>query len=200
MYDLPVGKGRKFLNHGGVINAVLGGWNVVWVETAQSGPAVTFSFAGSPNKYLPGPSRPNQLADPKVPNWSMGTNRFPQGAQNPLYNIGAFAYPAQFTSGTLGGGTSTGLWLIWPQWSLSKSYRLKERYKFSVRLDANNIPVRLMATTPDTAVNITSPACGSFAIEAKAQSFKQIDGVLSLPAARIRGDIDTPAGYLLQSR
>lgn len=166
MYDLPVGKGRKFLDHGGVINAVLGGWNVVWVETAQSGPAVTFSFAGSPSKYLPGPSRPNQFADPKVPGWSIGANRFPQGAQNPLFNIGAFAYPAQFTNGTLGGGTSTGLWLIWPQWSLSKSYRFRERYKFSVRLDANNVPVRLMATTPDTAVNITSPATfGKFALQ-----------------------------------
>lgn len=42
--------------------------------------------------------------------------------------------------------------------------------------------------------------CGSFAIEAKAQSFNQIDGVLSVPAARIRGDIDTPAGYLVHSR
>ena len=42
--------------------------------------------------------------------------------------------------------------------------------------------------------------CGSFAIEAKAQSFKQIDGVLSLPAARIREDIDTPAVYLLHPR
>jgi len=45
-----------------------------------------------------------------------------------------------------------------------------------------------------------SAGCGSFAIEAKAQSFRQIDGVLSLPAARIRGDIDTPAGYLLHPR
>jgi hypothetical protein len=42
--------------------------------------------------------------------------------------------------------------------------------------------------------------CGSFAIEAKAQSFNQIDGVLSVPTARIRGDIDTPAGYLLHPR
>jgi hypothetical protein len=47
---------------------------------------------------------------------------------------------------------------------------------------------------------LTMDGCGSFAIEAKAQSFKQIDGVLSLPAARIRGDIDTPAGYLLHPR
>ena len=42
--------------------------------------------------------------------------------------------------------------------------------------------------------------CGSFAIETKAQSFHQIDGVLSVPTARIRGDIDTPAGYLVHPR
>ena len=42
--------------------------------------------------------------------------------------------------------------------------------------------------------------CGSFAIEAKAQFFNQIDGVLSVPTARIRGDIDTPAGYLVHPR
>ena len=39
--------------------------------------------------------------------------------------------------------------------------------------------------------------CGSFAIEAKAQSFIRLDGVLSLPTARIRRDIETPAGYLV---
>jgi hypothetical protein len=53
----------------------------------------------------------------------------------------------------------------------------------------------LIDTTP-----VIAHGCGSFAIEAKAQFFKQIDGVLSLPAARIRGDIDTPAGYLLHPR
>jgi hypothetical protein len=58
------------------------------------------------------------------------------------------------------------------------------RELFEIGDDANGIP----------------SGCGSFAIEAKAQSFKQIDGVLSLPAARIRGDIDTPAGYLLHPR
>src|SRR5262249_10154682 len=72
MYDLPVGKGRRFLNRGGVVNAVLGGWNVVVIETAQSGPAVTFTFAGSPYKYLPGPSRPNQISqNVKVADWSI---------------------------------------------------------------------------------------------------------------------------------
>jgi hypothetical protein len=51
-----------------------------------------------------------------------------------------------------------------------------------------------------TIQNHVDNGCGSFAIEAKAQSFNQIDGVLSVPTARIRGDIDTPAGYLVHPR
>jgi hypothetical protein len=166
MYDLPVGKGRKFLDRGGMVNAVLGGWNVLMVETAQSGPAVTFTFAGSPYNYLPGPLRPNQTSDPKVAGWDIGSNRFPQNAQNPLYNVNAFTYPAAFTNGTLGAGTTTGLWLIWPQWSLSKSWAAKERYKFTFRIDANNIPVRFMGQTPNTTVNLSSPeSFGKFPLQ-----------------------------------
>jgi hypothetical protein len=158
MYDLPVGKGRKFLNRGGIANAVLGGWNVVLVETLQSGPAVTFTTAGSPNRYLPGPARPNQISqNVKVSNWSVGPNRFPLNAQNPLYNISAFAYPAQFTNGSLGIGTATAVWLIWPQWSLSKGWDITERVKFRIRLDANNLPVRFMPTTLNSTVNLSSP-------------------------------------------
>ena len=160
MYDLPVGKGRKLLSHGGWLGHIAGGWNVAVIETLPSGPAVTFTFAGSPNRYLPGPSRPNQLVPDdqvKAPNWSMGPNRFPQNAQNPLYNISAFAYPAQFAYGSLGGGTNTGLWLLWPQYSLSKGWAI-ERFRFTLRVDANTLPTRLMATIPDTTVNISSPA------------------------------------------
>ena len=73
----------------------------------------------------------------KVDNWSMGEHRFPQSAQNPLYKINSFVYPAAFTPGSLGSGTQRGLWLLWPQWSLSKGWSLKERYRFSVRVDGN---------------------------------------------------------------
>src|SRR5947207_2850719 len=52
----------------------------------------------------------------------------------------------------------------------------------------------------DTGFDSFLIGCGSFTIEAKAQSFNQIDGVLSVPAARILGDIDTPAGYLVHPR
>ena len=42
--------------------------------------------------------------------------------------------------------------------------------------------------------------CGSFAFEAKALSVNRIAGVRSVHGARMRGDIDTPAGYLAGAR
>src|SRR5205085_1916383 len=37
-YELPIGKGKKFMgNAGGVSNAVLGGWALVWASTLQGG-------------------------------------------------------------------------------------------------------------------------------------------------------------------
>lgn len=132
-----------------------------WVETLLSGPPVTFGLGGSPYRYLPGQSRPNQILpnnQVRVDSWNIGSNRFPQSAQNPLYNINAFANPAAFTSGTIGYGTGRGLWTIWPQWSIYKSWRIQEKYGFTARLDGNNIPVRFGSiTTPNTTVNLTSP-------------------------------------------
>lgn len=159
MYDLPVGKGRRLLSNGGRLSQVIGGWNLAVIAMLQSGSAVTFSYSGSPYKYLPGgPSRPNQILpndQVKVANWSMG-NRFPQSAQNPFFNMNAFAYPAQFTPGTLGAGTQTGRGPLWTQGSISKNWVI-ERYKFTIRLDGNNIPVRLPTFNPNTIVNFSSP-------------------------------------------
>lgn len=45
-YELPLGKGRKFLSRGGVVNAIVGGWQVAAVQTYQSGTPLSVS---SPN-------------------------------------------------------------------------------------------------------------------------------------------------------
>jgi hypothetical protein len=37
IYELPFGKGRQFLNRGGVVNQVLGGWTVTGIQNYQSG-------------------------------------------------------------------------------------------------------------------------------------------------------------------
>jgi hypothetical protein len=51
-YELPVGKGQRWLNRGGVVNALLGGWKVDMSENILSGIPLTVGYSGSPNKYL----------------------------------------------------------------------------------------------------------------------------------------------------
>jgi len=159
-YELPFGRGRRFMNQNRVLDKILGGWEITWIESMLSGPPVTFGMAGSPYRYLPGQARPHQILpndQVRVKNWNIGPHRFPQSAQNPLYNINAFAYPAQFTAGTLGNGTARGLWLLWHQWTIGKEWRFAERFRYSMTLNGNNLPLRMNFTTPNTTVNLTSP-------------------------------------------
>jgi hypothetical protein len=139
-YELPFGKGRKFLNGGGILNHLLGGWDFAWTQTFQSGPPITVSFAGSPNQYLPGASRPNLVAgvDPVTDNWNIGPHRFPTQAQVPYLNAAAFAYPDAFTAGTMGRNIIEAPGITWPQFSLSKEWRIYESLKFILRWDSNN--------------------------------------------------------------
>jgi hypothetical protein len=45
VYELPVGKGKKFLDHGGVADKVLGGWQVGGVQRYQSGQPLALGCA-----------------------------------------------------------------------------------------------------------------------------------------------------------
>jgi opacity protein-like surface antigen len=139
-YELPFGKGRKFMTGGGWKNAVLGGWDIAWTQTFQSGPPFTVSFAGSPFNYLPGDARPNLVpgVNPVTPNWSIGPHRFPVQAQVPYLNADAFAYPNAFTPGTMGRNIIEAPGLTWPQFSLSKEWRILEYFRFILRWDSNN--------------------------------------------------------------
>jgi hypothetical protein len=161
-YELPFGRGRKLMNRGGVINGVFGGWNFAWTQTFQSGPPFTVSFAGSPFNYLPGSARPNVVPGvPLVtPDWTIGPNRFPTQAQIPYLNAAAFAYPAAFTVGNLGRNVIEGPGLTWPQFSLSKEWRVYERARFILRWDMNNPFKSPNYGLPDAAYNTQN--LGSF--------------------------------------
>ena len=148
------------MNHGGMLDYVFGGWNVTWVQTYQTGLPVTFTMAGSPYNYLPGNGvlRPNQVpgSDINVSNWSIG-DRFATSAEHPIWNINAFAYPAAFTSGTLGRNVINGPRLVWSQSSIAKDIRIKEKVTMQVRYDINNIFKNPNFTNPTSVANLTSP-------------------------------------------
>lgn len=57
-YELPFGVGKRFLNHGGVSNAVLGGWKTSLIFQVQTGTPI---FLNSSNQ---GSSYPVRISDP----------------------------------------------------------------------------------------------------------------------------------------
>jgi hypothetical protein len=161
-YELPVGKGRKFMNQGGWRNAVLGGWELVASQHFQTGPPFTVTFAGSPNRYLPGASRPTQIKsneEVKLQHVDIGPNRFPISAQNRYLMIDGFQYPASFTAGTLGRNTLNAPGLVWMQASLAKEFPLfGERMRFHLRFDVNNVYKYHNFNPPNSTFNATDPS------------------------------------------
>jgi hypothetical protein len=101
-YELPFGKGKKWMNHSRLMDTVLGGWSYSWnfsvwaptpVSLGYSGGTYTNPVTGAvgarqtyPN-YEPDPG--SQLYLIQIPqlrdNWQdIGTNRFAPNGQNPL--------------------------------------------------------------------------------------------------------------------
>jgi hypothetical protein len=161
-YELPFGKGRRFMNHGGFVDAVLGGWDLAYTHTLQSGPPFTVSYAGQPAgfNYLSASSRPNLVpgADPVAEDWNIGPHRFPTQAQVPYLNAAAFTYPAPFTAGTMGRNVLEGPGLNWPQFSLSKQWAFFERGRFILRWDMNNPFKSPNYGNPDSTFNVQNLA------------------------------------------
>src|SRR5438874_10958960 len=55
IYELPVGKGKKFLNKGGITDRVLGGWQIGGVQRYQSGQPLSFGCNGGQFfEFIPG--------------------------------------------------------------------------------------------------------------------------------------------------
>ena len=159
-YELPIGRGRKWLSGGGVKDYLLGGWNLSWVQTFQSGTPVNFGLSGSPNRYFPGLTiRPNTLVPAdriKIQDWRIG-DRFNNNLKNPMWDIRSFSYPDAYTVGTLGRNLVEGPGLIWTQGSLAKNIKVKEKYNLDIRFDINNVFKSPNFSNPNATVNLVSP-------------------------------------------
>jgi hypothetical protein len=91
IYELPFGKDKKFLNHGGALNAIVGGWSFSGIQTYHSGQPEAFCCAtGIP--FFDGAIRYDQ-----VQGQSIFSQAFLSGNYNPvttpIFNRGAFLDP-----------------------------------------------------------------------------------------------------------
>ncbi len=67
IYELPFGKGRRFLNGSGVLPALAGGWRITAIVTMESGAPFTVNDQTDRANIGQGPAqRPNCLRDPNL--------------------------------------------------------------------------------------------------------------------------------------
>ena len=74
-YELPVGKGRHFMNRGGFLDYIIGGYDLSWIQTVDTGNPFGFTFANSPYNYYPtniGARVPNLVATPTMSQFGLG--------------------------------------------------------------------------------------------------------------------------------
>ncbi|MBC8126490.1 MAG: hypothetical protein H8M99_05010, partial [Gloeobacteraceae cyanobacterium ES-bin-144] len=133
LYTLPLGKGQKFLNYGGIVNQIVGAWQLSTITAVQSGTSITTrSWDSAGQAIVPDGNRLNCIA---------GVS---QVAANP--NPDKYFDPAAFTNTTAGQfGTCGRNNLIAPStWnvdlSVLKDFRITEKHRLQFRTEMFNAP------------------------------------------------------------
>lgn len=158
-YELPFGKDKRFLNRGGVGNAVLGGWAFNWIVTLQGGQPLNFTCpsgttAGTNCNVIRVAGQSQQLGiklktppGESVPRpfWIGNAAAFNQpcklGPSGPIPDSPTGCIPLQ---GSAALGSSYGGESVTPgfhrfDYSLFKNFKISERYSMQFRSEFFNI-------------------------------------------------------------
>jgi hypothetical protein len=148
-YELPFGKGRQFMNKGGVANAVLGGWQISPLLTYASGTPLQIDVPGTPlGNAQPTTASNRANVIPGVQQEFSYTNVY---SGKPVINAAAFSNP--------------GVWAIGnePRYisgvrnpfnynenvALAKYFPIGEKVKIKLEIEYFNLLNRVVFGSPD---------------------------------------------------
>jgi hypothetical protein len=173
-YEIPIGKGRRFMNRGGILNYLFGGFDLVWTYNISSGSPLGMSISGQTSAqsqnypgYMPTYGNVVLMQRPTLrSNWQdLGTDRFVQNNQNSMIDCGTlvvgwgnscFTYIPAFTRGNNGSNLWDAQRIIVANMSASKEIPIKERLKFQFRFDFQNPFKWYNLAQPGTSLNMSS--------------------------------------------
>jgi hypothetical protein len=97
VYQLPVGKGRSFMNNGGVKDALLGGWDLTTVTLLETGPWLTPAISSSADQSNTNVENRGALLRPDV----VSNHLYSGQSRTQFFNLAAFS-PTPVGAGRFG--------------------------------------------------------------------------------------------------
>jgi hypothetical protein len=193
LYELPVGHGKRWLgNAGGIADAVLGGWQLGGITTAQSGEAVTATMSTDLSNTGSFSYRPDQIANPENFSFNTASQATDFGCTNPghqtldcWFNQAAFVAPAlapgqQFAHmfGNSRIGNLRGPDLVDFDFVLQKDFHVRESQALQFRAEFFNIFNHPNFGLPGGGSQIAVDVAGGAAITNTATDNRQIEFAL----------------------
>jgi hypothetical protein len=150
VYQVPFGKGRKYLgNAGGLTNAIAGGWQISSIVTAQSGAPFSVSLS-TPTANTGTFTRPNRICNGNLPSSKQTINAF--------FDTSCFVAPALYTFGNAGRniliGPGLGTWDL----GADKDFALTERFGLQFRSEFFNVLNRANFGLPNGSIGSAAQA------------------------------------------
>lgn len=151
LFELPIGKGKKFLgNIGSVANAFLGGWQLNSNTTVQSGFHFNIEYDGGADRDT-GPNRPNVN----------GEIRYTPGV-NGTIDTSVFTKPGIGTFGNLGRNAVDGPGYWRTDASLLKKFYIRETMYAEFRLEVVNLFNHVNLGNPDSGLGTFNAATNTW--------------------------------------
>jgi hypothetical protein len=176
VYQLPFGRGQALLNGNGIVDRILGGWELAGIANARTGLPVNITVSRSASALPDGNTssqRPNLVPGVSI----YAANESIHGWFNPA----AFSAPANGTWGNLGRYIANGPGAYEIDSSLQKRFRVTERFHLSLRAAAFNLLNHPEYKSPSSSVGSVTGSGTNLSIKPSA-SFGVITGILNTGA------------------
>ena len=167
LYTLPFGKGQRFLNHGGIADRVVGGWQLSTIFTAQNGaPLNTTGWDAAGTNFVPSSNRLNCTGAASYVRDNPTANAY--------LNVAAFANTVAGTYGTCGRNVLRGPNQINADFSVIKDIHITEGHALQMRAEMFNVANHVQWAAPNANWGNQNAAPAG-----PAASFGQIRGTLN---------------------
>jgi hypothetical protein len=145
-YELPFGRGKRFLGSAGAANYVVGGWSLASIVQLRSGTPFSVSFTPTAAGWYA--NRADVVSSQVYPTANRDIEQW--------FNAAAFAVPQPFTFGNSARNMLTGPGQTIIDISVLKDTRIGERFNTQFRAEFFNFPN--MPSFGNPAANISFPA------------------------------------------